>query len=190
MLASWKKSYDKPREHIKSRDMTLLTKVHRIKVMVFPEIMYGYESWTIKNAECQRIDGFELWCWRRLLRVPWPARWSNQSILREINPEYSLQGWMLKPKLQYVGHLMQSWLNGKDPDAGKDWRQKEKEMTQDEMVGWHHHFIGHEFEETLEDGEGQGSLACCSPWGHRVEHDWVTEQIIEPASQTLPEQRV
>ena len=91
---------------LKSRDITLLTKVHLVKAMVFPVVMYGCESWTIKKAECQRIDGFELWCWRRLLRVPWTARRSNQSILKEISPEYSLEGLMLKLKLQYFGHLM------------------------------------------------------------------------------------
>ena len=91
---------------LKSRDITLPTKVHLVKAMVFPVVVYGCESWTIKEAECQRIDAFELWCWRRLLRVPWPARRSNQSILKEISPEYSLEGLMLKLKLQYFGHLM------------------------------------------------------------------------------------
>ena len=93
------KSYDKPRQHIKSRDTTLLTKVHLVKAMVFPAVMHGCESWTIKKAERQEIDAFELWCWKRLLRVPWTANRSNQSILKEINPEYSLEGLMLK--LQY-----------------------------------------------------------------------------------------
>ena len=96
----------------KSRDITLSTKVHLVKAMVFPVVMYGCESWTVKKAECQRIDGFELWCWRRLLRVPWTARRSNQSILKEISPGISLEGMMLKLKLQYFGHLMQvntSW---------------------------------------------------------------------------------
>jgi len=92
---------------LKSRDITLLTKVHLVKAMVFPVVMYGCESWTIRKAEHQRIDAFELWCWRRLLRVPWTARRSNQSILKEISPEYSLEGLMLKLKLQYLGHLMQ-----------------------------------------------------------------------------------
>ena len=92
---------------LKSRDIILLTKVCIVKAMVFPVVMYGYESWTIKKAEHQRIDAFELWCWRRLLRVPWTVGRSNQSILKEINPEYSLEGLMLKPKLQYFGHLMQ-----------------------------------------------------------------------------------
>ena len=92
---------------LKSRDVTLPTKVHLVKAMAFPVVMYGSESWTIKKAECQRIDAFERWCWRRLLRVPWTARRSNQSILKEISPEYSLEGLMLKLKLQYFGHLMQ-----------------------------------------------------------------------------------
>ena len=92
---------------LKSRDITLSTKVHLVKAMVFPVVMYGCESWTIKKAECWRIDAFELWCWRRLLRVPWSARRSNQSILKEISPEYSLKGLMLKLKLQYFGYLMQ-----------------------------------------------------------------------------------
>ena len=91
---------------LKSRDITLLTKVHLVKAIVFPVVMYEFESWTIKKAECQRTDAFELWCWRRLLRVPWTARRSNQSILREINPENSLEGLMLKVRLQYFGHLM------------------------------------------------------------------------------------
>ena len=92
---------------LKRRDITLPTKVHLVKAIVFPVVMYGYESWTIKNTEHRRIDAFELWCWRRLLRVPWTARRSNQSILKEINPEYSLEGLMLKLELQYFGHLMQ-----------------------------------------------------------------------------------
>ena len=91
---------------LKSRDITLLTKVHLVKAIVFPVVMYGCESWTVKKAECQRIDAFELWCWKRLLRVPWASR-SNQSILKEISPEYSLERLMLKLKLQYFGHLMQ-----------------------------------------------------------------------------------
>ena len=91
---------------LKSRDITLPTKVCLVKAMVFPVVMYGCESWIIKKAECQGIDAFELWCWRRLLRVPWIARRSNQSILKEISPEYSLEGRMLKLKLQYFGHLM------------------------------------------------------------------------------------
>ena len=92
---------------LKSRNITLLTKVHIVKAMVFPVVMYGCESWTIKKAECQRTDAFELWCWRRLLSVPWTARRSNQSVLKDINPKYSLEGQTVKLKLQYLGHLMQ-----------------------------------------------------------------------------------
>ena len=106
MLALWKRSYDQPRQHIKSRDITLPTKVWLVKAMVFPVVKYGCESWTTKKAEHWRTDAFELWCWRRLLRVPWTARKSNQSILKEISPEYSLEGLMFKLKLQYFGHLI------------------------------------------------------------------------------------
>jgi len=106
MLAPWKKNYDKPREHIKKQRHHFADKVHLVKAMVFPVVIYECESWTIKKAENSRIDAFELWYWRRLLRVPWTARRSNQSILKEINPEYSLEGLMLKLKLQYFGHLM------------------------------------------------------------------------------------
>ena len=103
MLTPWKED---PDSILKSRDITLPTKVCLVKAMVFPVVMYGYESGTVKKAEDQRIDAFELWCWRRLLRVPWTARRSNQSILKEINPEYSLERLLLKLKLQYFGHLM------------------------------------------------------------------------------------
>ena len=106
MLAPWKESYDQPRQHIKKL-RHLPTKVRLVKAMVFPVVMYGCESWTIKKAERRRINAFELWCWRRLLRVPWTARRPNQSIVKEISPEYSLEGLMLKLKLQYFGHLMQ-----------------------------------------------------------------------------------
>ena len=106
MLTPWKESNDQPRRILKSRDFILSTKVCLVKAMVFPVVMYGCESSTVKKAECQRIDAFELWCWRRLLRVPWTARRSNQSILKEISPGCSLEGPMLKLKLQYFGHLM------------------------------------------------------------------------------------
>ena len=119
---------------LRSRDITLLTKVHIVKAMVFPVVMYGCESWTIKKAEHQWIDAFELWCWRRLLRVPWAARRSNQSILKAISPEYSLEGMMLKLKLQYSGHLMwrtdsleKTLMLGKIEGGG---------MTEDEMIRW------------------------------------------------------
>ena len=149
---------------LKSRSLTLPTKVHLVKAMVFPVVVYGCESWTIKISECQRIDAFELWCWRRLLRVPWTASRSSQSILKEISPECSLEGLMLKLKLQYFGYLMQRADSLKDPDAGKDWRREEKGMTEDEMVGWHHQLNGHELEQAPGVGNGQGGLACCSPW--------------------------
>ena len=106
MLAPWKKSYDQPRQHIKNRDITLPTKVHLVKAMVFPVVIQGGESWTIKKAEHRRVDAFEMWCWRRLLSVPWTARRANQSILKEISPEYSLEGLILRLKLHYLGHLM------------------------------------------------------------------------------------
>ena len=106
MLTPWKECYDQPTQHIKSRDITLPTKVCLVKALVFPVVMYGCESWTLKKAEHQRIDAFELWCWRRLLRVPWTTRRSNQSILRQISPGCSLEGLMLKLKLQSFGHLM------------------------------------------------------------------------------------
>ena len=112
----------------KSRDITLPTKVHLVKAMVFPIVMYGYESWTIKKAECWRIDSFELWYWRRLLTVPWTARRSNQLLLKEISPEYSFGELKLKLKLNQIlwQPVATNWLIGKDPDVGKDWRQEEK----------------------------------------------------------------
>ena len=128
-----------------------------------------------KKAECQRIDAFKLWCWRKLMRVPWRARRLNQSILMEINPEYSLEGLMLKLKLQYFGHLMWRTDPLEKTDAGKDWR--EKGMTEDEMVGWHHRLNRHEFDQAVGDGEGQGNLVCCSPWGSQGQmrlSDWIT----------------
>ena len=130
---------------LKNRDITLPTKVHLVKPMVFPVVMYGCESRTMKKAECQRIDAFELWCWRRLLRVPWNARRSNQSVLK-ISTEYSLEGLMLKLKLQYLGHLMRRADSFEKTLMLKDWRHAEKGMAEDEMVGWHHRLNGHEFE--------------------------------------------
>ena len=138
---------------LKSRDITLPTKVHIVKVIVFSVVMYRCKSWTIRKTECWRIEAFELWCWRRPLRVPCTARRSNQLILKEINPVYSLEGLMLKLKLWPPG--AKSPLTGKDLDAGKDWRQKEKEVAEDEMVGWHHQLNGHESEQILGDSEGQ-----------------------------------
>ena len=142
---------------LKSRDITLTTKVRLVKTMVFPVIMYGCESWTIKKAERWRIDAFELWYWRRLLRVPWTARRSNQLILKEINPEYSFIG---RTDAEAEAPILwpadaKSWLFGKDPVAGKDWRQEEKRTTEDEMVGWQHRLNGHKLEQALGDGEAQ-----------------------------------
>ena len=141
--------------------------------MVFPVIMYGCESWTIKKAERWRIDAFELWCWRRLLRVPWKARRSNQSILKEISPEYSLEGLMLKLKLWPPD--MKNWLFWKDPDARKDGRWDEKRMIEDEVVGWYHRLNGCEFEWTLGIGDGQGGLGCCSP--RDIKESDMTQQL-------------
>ena len=142
----------------------MLTKIGLVRALVFPVVMYGCESWNIKKTERQRTDAFKLWCWRRLLRVPWTARKSNQSILKEINCKYSWAGLTLKLKLQYFGHFGKKWLIGKDPDAGKT-EGRRKGMTEVEMGGWHHWLNGHEFEQVLGDGDGQGSLACCSAWG-------------------------
>ena len=150
---------------IKKQRLHFANKVHMVKAMVFPEVMYACESWAIK-AEHWRTEAFKLWCWRRLLRVPCTARRSNQSILKEINPEYSSEGLMLKLKLQYFGPDTKSWLFGKDPEAGKNWGQ-EKRVTEDKMVGWHHWLNRHEFEHTQGDSEGQGSLVCFSSWGHK-----------------------
>ena len=130
--------------------------------------MYGCESWTIKNAKHWTIDAFELWCWRRHLRVPWTAKRSYQYILKEISPGCSLEGLTLKLKLQYFGHLMRRVDSlEKDFDAGRDWGQKEKGTTEDEMAGWHHQLDGREFEWTLGVGDGQGGLVCCDSWGHK-----------------------
>ena len=127
-------------------------------------------SWTIKRAEHQRIDAFELWCWRRLLRVPWTAR-SVQSVLKEISPKCSLDGLLQKVQLQYFGHLMQRTDSlEKTLMLGKIDSRRRRER-QDEMVGWHHRLEGHEFEQAAGVGDGQGNLACCSLWSHRLRHD-------------------
>ena len=128
--------------------------------------MHGCETWTVKKAECQRTDVFELWCWRRLLRVLWSARRYNQSLLKEVNPEYSLEGLVLKLKLQYFGHLMPRAISlEKTLIVEKTQGRRRSGWTEDENVGWHHLLNGHEFEHTSGDSEGQGNLACCSPWG-------------------------
>ena len=131
---------------LKSRDITLSTKVHLVKAMVFPVVMYRCKSWTVKKTERRRIDASELWSWKRLLRVPWTAWRSNQSILKEISPRCSLEGLMLKLKTPILWSPdTKSWLIWKDPDAGKDWRLEENATTGDKMVGWHHRLSGHDF---------------------------------------------
>ena len=163
---SLEESYDKPRHILKSRDITLPTKVCIVKAMVFSVVLYGCESWTIKKVEHQRIDAYKLWCWRRLFKVPWARRISNQSILKEINPDYSLQKLMLKAKAPILWPPEEkSWLICKDPDAWNDWGHENKGVTEDEMLGWQNRLNGHKFEQILGDSEGQGSLVCCSPWG-------------------------
>ena len=159
---------------MKNRDITLLTKIQLVKLRVFPVVMYRCKSWPIKKAECQRID---IWCWRRPLRFHWTARKSKQSILKEINPEYSLEGLMLKMNLPYFGHLRQTANSlEKNLDAGWDWGKEKKGLTENEMIGWHHWFSGYEFEQTLGNSEGQRNLVCFSSWVHRVRHDLATEQ--------------
>ena len=144
--------------------------------MVFPVVMYGSETCSVRKAECWRIDAFELWCWRRLLRVPWTTR--------EIQPVHPKggQSWVFigrtdaeaETPILWPAHA-KSWLNGKDPDAGRDWGQEEKGMTENEMAGWHHRLDAHEFGWTPGDGDGQGGLACCNSWG-RKESD-TTERL-------------
>ena len=159
---------------LKSRDVTLPTKVRLVKTMVFPVVMYGCETWTIKKAECWRIDAFELWCWRKLLRIPWTARISNQSILKEISLKYSLEGLMVKLKLQYFGHLMQSWLIGKDPDAGKDWRREKGTTGWDgwmaSLTQWTCVWVNSGSWCWIGRPEGLWSLE-----SRRVRHDWANE---------------
>ena len=151
---------------LKSRDITLSTKVCLVKTMVFPVVMYGCESWTIKKAEHRRIDGFELWCWRRLLRVLWTARRSNLSILKETSPGCSLQGLMLKLILQYFGHLMQRADSfEKILMLGKIEGRKRREQ---QRMRWLDHWLnGHGFGWTLGAGDGQGGLTCCGSWGQK-----------------------
>ena len=130
--------------------------------------MYGCESWTLKKAKCWRIYAFELWCWRRLLRVPWTARRSNQSILKEIRlwDFFGRNDAKAETPVLWPPHV-KSWLIGEDSDAGRDWGQEEKGTIEDEMAGWHHWLDGHESEWTPGVGDGQGGLACCDSWGHK-----------------------
>ena len=147
------------------------TNVHLVKAMVFPVVMYGCENWTVKKSEHQRINAFELWCWRRLLRVPWTARRSNPSILKEISPGCSLEGRMLKLKLQYFGHLMRRDDSFERTLMLGKIEGRRSRGRQDEMVGWYHRLNGHGFGLTLGVGDGQGGLVCCGSWDRRVRHD-------------------
>ena len=164
MLAPWRKSYDQPRQHIKKQNITLPTKVYLVKAMIFPVVMYGCESWTTKKAKCQRIDAFELWCWRRLLRVPWTAR-SNQSILKKISPEYSLEGLRLKLKLQHFDHWMQRTDSLRktlmlEKIEGRRRKGNQRMRWLDSITDSMDMSLS-----TMEDSEGQRSLVYCSPWG-------------------------
>ena len=152
------------------------TKVHLIKAMVFLVVMYGCDSWTIKKAECQRIDAFELWCWRKTLESPLDCK-----EIQPVHPKGN-QSWIFIGRIDAEAETSIFWppdaktcLTGKDPDAGKEWRQEKKGTTEDELVGWHHQPDGNEFEQVLGVGDGQGSLACGSPWGCK-ESD-MTEQL-------------
>ena len=156
-------------------------KVHLVKAMVFPVVMYECESWTIKEAEDRRIDAFELWCWRRLLRVPWTARRSDQSILKE------KKSWIFIGKNDAEAETpilrppnVKNWLIWKDPDTGKDWRQEEKGTTGDEMAGLYHRLNGYEFEYTRGVGDGQGGLVYCSPWDHKESNmiEWLKWSVV------------
>ena len=159
---------------LKIRDIPLPIKVRLVKDMIFPVVMYGCESWTIKKAERQRTDAFEPWWWRILLRIPWTVRRSNQSFWKEISPECSLEGLILKLKLQYFGHLIwRTDLFDKTLMLGEIEGER-RSGWQSLMAEWHHQLDEHEFEQALGIGDGQGSLACCSPWGCRERHDWVT----------------
>ena len=159
----------------KSRVITLPTNFRLVKAMVFPVVMYGCESWTVKKAERRRIDAFELWCWRRLLRFPWTARRSNQSILKEIILGVLWKDWCWRWNSSFWPPHAKSWLIGKDCDARRDWGQEEKGRIEDEMAEWHHWLYGHESEWTPGVGDGQGGLECCNSWSCK-ESD-LTEQL-------------
>ena len=191
ICCSLKKSYDQPRQHIQKQRHYFADKGPSSQSCGFSSSHAWMWELDYEESWVRRIDAFELWCWRRLLRVPWTARRSNQSILKEISPEYSLEGLILRLKLQYFGHLMwrtdslektvmlgkiegrrrRGWLIWNDPDAGKDWRWEEKGTTEDEMVGWYQWLNGHESKYALGVSDVQGSLSCCCSLGRRVRRD-------------------
>ena len=151
---------------LKCKDITLLTKICIVKAIIFPVVKYGCESWTIKRAELWRTDAFELWCWRRLESL------LESKEIKSVNPKGN-QPWIVIRRIDSEAEALilgptdvNSWLTGKDPDAGKDWRQEENRASKDHVAGWHHWFNGYESGQTLGGGEGQGGLACCSSWGH------------------------
>ena len=167
MLTPWKESYDQPRQHIKKQRHYFAHKGLLVKAMVFPVVMYGCESWIIKKAEHRRIDAFELWCWRRL---------ESPLNCEEIKPVYPKgnQSWIFTGRTDAEADTpifwlsdVKNWFIRKYSDAGQNWRQEEKGMTEDEMFGWHQRPDGHEFEQVLGASDGQWSLACCSPWGRK-----------------------
>ena len=161
---------------LKSRNITLPTKVRMVKAMVSSVVMYGCESWTIKKTECQRIDAFELWYWKRPLRVPWTARRSNQSILKEVSPAHSLEGQLLKLKLQYFGHLTWRTDSLKKTLMLDNIEGRTRRGWQDMLVGGHHQLNVHWFEQALGAGDGQGSVVLLSMGSQRIRHNWTTEQ--------------
>ena len=174
MLVPWKKSCDKPKQHIKKQ------RHHFVNKGPYSQ-SYGFSGshacWTIKKAEHRRIDAFELWCWGRLLEGPLDSK-----EIKLVKPKGN-QLWIFVGRTDAEAEApilwppdVKSWLTGKDPDAEKGWGQEGKRVTEDEVVGWHHWLYRHEFEQALGDGEGQGSLTCCSPWGCRVRRDCVIEQ--------------
>ena len=174
-LFTWKKSFDKPRQHIKKQKYFVDKGLYIVKEYGFPVVMYRCERWIIRKADAQRNIAFQMWCWRRVLRVSWTARISKQSILKETNPEYSLERLLLK--FQDFGHLMHSQLIGKDPDAEKDWRQKEKGWQRMRWLDSITNSMDMNLSKLRGSG-GQRSLACCSPRGHKESQtqlsNWIT----------------
>ena len=175
-LPPWKKSYDQHRQHVKKQRHYFANKVSWSQSNGFSCSLVWMWKFNHKVAEHQRIDVFEPWCWRRLLRVTWTARRSNHIILKEINPDALWKDWCGSWSSDILATWRYELTHCRNADAGKDWGQEEKGATEDEIIGWHHWLNGHKFKQTPEDNEGQGRLACCNSWCHRVRHDLVTEQ--------------